>query len=192
MLGIPAEPLFRSRSEWWSRIHRDDIDSVKAALEDHFAQKTPDFAAEYRMYCKDGSTLWVLNRGQVLRSPTGKPLRVVGTHTDITPNKQLELKNPARDRDQFQLFDSLKGTVIFQIDAAGVWTFLNRAWTEITNFSVSDSLATNFLDWVHPDERAQGANLLDSLLSGKSEFERRELRFKYKAVSGKNSLGKIG
>ena len=189
MLGYEEGEISNRRSEWWSRIHRDDIDSVKAALEEHFAQKTADFAAEYRMYCKDGSTLWVLNRGQVLRSPTGKPLRVVGTHTDITPNKQLELKNPAHDRDQFQLFDSLKGTVIFQIDAAGVWTFLNRAWTEITNFSVSESLATNFLDWVHPDERAQCANLLESLLSGKSEFERRELRFKYKSGSEKNSLG---
>ncbi|MEG4588180.1 response regulator [Microcoleus sp. MOSTC5] len=189
MLGYQEGEISNRRSEWWSRIHRDDIDSVKAALEEHFAQKTPDFAAEYRMYCKDGSTLWVLNRGQVLRGATGKPLRVVGTHTDITANKQLELTNRAHNQEQFQLFDSLKATVIFQIDAAGLWTFLNRAWTEITSFSVSESLQTNFLDWVHPDERAQCANLLESLLSGKSEFERRELRFKCKSESGKNSLG---
>ncbi|MBD1826177.1 response regulator [Microcoleus vaginatus GB1-A2] len=189
MLGYKEGEISNRRSEWWSRIHRDDIDAVKAALEDHFAEKTADFAAEYRMYCKDGSTVWVLNRGQVLRSATGKPLRVVGTHTDITPNKQLELTNRAHNQEQFQLFDSLKATVIFQIDVAGVWTFLNRAWTEITMFSVSESLQTNFLDWVHPDERAQCANLLESLLSGKSEFERRELRFKYKSDSGNNSLG---
>ncbi len=188
MLGYKEGEILNRRSEWWSRIHRDDIEGVKAALEDHFAQKTADFAAEYRMYCKDGSTIWVLNRGQVLRSATGKPLRVVGTHTDITPNKQLEVKSREHDRDQFQLFDSLKATVIFQIDAAGVWTFLNHAWTEITHFSVSESLQTNFLDWVHPDERAECANLLESLLSGKSEFERREVRFKYKSESGQNSL----
>ncbi|MBD1813360.1 response regulator [Microcoleus vaginatus DQ-U2] len=189
MLGYQEGEISNRRSEWWSRIHRDDIDSVKAALEEHFAEKTPDFAAEYRMYCKDGSTVWVLNRGQVLRSATGKPLRVVGTHTDITPNKQFEVKNREHDREQFHLFDSLKATVIFHIDAAGVWKFLNRAWTEITNFSVSESLETNFLEWVHSEERDQCANLLESLLSGKSEFERRELRFKSKSVSGKNSLG---
>ncbi|MCZ0903004.1 PAS domain-containing protein, partial [Microcoleus sp. HI-ES] len=189
MLGYQEGEISNRRSEWWSRIHRDDIDSVKAALEEHFAQKTPDFAAEYRMYCKDGNTVWVLNRGQVLRSATGKPLRVVGTHTDITLNKEFEVKNRDRDREEFQLFDSLKATVIFHIDAAGVWKFLNRAWTEITNYAVSESLQTNFLEWVHPDERDQCANLLESLLSGKSEFERRELRFKSKSVSGKNSLG---
>ncbi|TAF32976.1 MAG: response regulator [Oscillatoriales cyanobacterium] len=188
MLGYKEGEISNRRSEWWSRIHRDDIDGVKAALEDHFAQKTADFAAEYRMHCKDGSTLWVLNRGQVLRSAAGKPLRVVGTHTDITPNQQLELKN-CDGVEQFQVFDALKATVIFQMDAAGVWTFLNRAWTEITGFSVAESLTTNFLDWVHPDERPHCANLLESLLSGKSAFYRRELRFKYKLESAKNELG---
>ncbi|WP_373535256.1 response regulator [Microcoleus sp.] len=186
MLGYKAGEISNRRSEWWSRIHRDDINGVKAALEEHFAQKTADFAAEYRMYCKDGSTIWVLNRGQVLRSAAGKPLRLVGTHTDITPNKQLELKGA--DPDRFQVFDSLKATVIFQMDAAGVWTFLNRAWTEITGFSVAESLHTNFFDWVHPDERPQCENLLESLLSGKSEFCRRELRFKYNSDSVKNEL----
>ncbi len=189
MLGYQEGEISNRRSEWWSRIHQDDIDSVKAALEDHFALHTADFAAEYRMYCKDGSTVWVLNRGQVLRSAAGKPLRLVGTHTDITPNKQLELNNRDYDREQFQVFDSLKATVIFQMDRAGVWTFLNRAWTEITGFSVSESLQTNFLDWVHPSQIPQCANLLESLLSGKSEFYRRELRFKYKSESGKNELG---
>jgi PAS domain S-box-containing protein len=189
MLGYQEGEISNRRSEWWSRIHQDDIDSVKAALEDHFALHTADFAAEYRMYCKDGSTVWVLNRGQVLRSAAGKPLRLVGTHTDITQNKQLELNNRDYDAEQFQVFDSLKATVIFQMDAAGVWTFLNRAWTEITGFSVSESLQTNFLDWVHPSQIPQCANLLESLLSGKSEFYRRELRFKYKSESGKNALG---
>ena len=187
MLGYKEGEISNRRSEWWSRIHRDDIDSVKAALENHFAQKTADFSAEYRMYCKDGSIVWVLNRGQILRSAAGKPLRFVGTHTDITPNQQLQLKN--RDRDKFQIFDSLKATVIFQMDTVGVWTFLNRAWTEITGFSVAESLQTNFLDWVHPSERPLSANLLESLLSGKSEFHRRELRFKCNSESGKNELG---
>ena len=187
MLGYKEGEISNRRSEWWSRIHRDDIDSVKAALENHFAQKTADFSAEYRMYCKDGSIVWVLNRGQILRSAAGKPLRFVGTHTDITPNQQLQLKN--RDRDKFQIFDSLKATVIFQMDTVGVWTFLNRAWTEITGFSVAESLQTNFLDSVHPSDRPLSANLLESLLSGKSEFHRRELRFKCNSESGKNELG---
>jgi PAS domain-containing protein len=122
------------------------------------------------MHCKDGSIVWVLNQGQVFRNAVGKPLRVVGTHTDITKNKQLEIKLRESEQQQSQVFDYLKATVIFQTDAAGIWTFLNRAWTEITGFSVAESLQNNLSDWVHPQERQQCANLFESLRSRKSEF----------------------
>ncbi|MGL5059009.1 MAG: response regulator [Microcoleus sp.] len=182
IIGYKETEISNRRAEWWSRIHREDLDSVKAALEAHLAQKTADFAAEYRMLGKDGSTVWVLNRGQVLRNPAGKPLRIVGTHTDITQNKQLEAKLRDRKSEQSQLFDALKATVIFQMNAVGVWTFLNRAWTEITGFSVAECLQTNFLEWVHPQERQQCANLVESIMSGKLETCRLEVRFMQKSA----------
>ena len=177
MLGYSESEIDQRSSEWWSRIHPDDVDSVKASLEDHLAAKTADFITEYRMKCKDGSIIWMLNRGQVLRNAEGKPLRMVGTHTDITQNKELEVKVREHEQQQSEIFDSLKATVIFQMDAGGVWTFLSRAWTEMTGFSVSESLQTHFLDWVHPNERQQCAKLLESLVGRKSEFYRREVQF---------------
>ncbi|MFM9266673.1 response regulator [Tychonema sp. BBK16] len=177
MLGYSESEIDHRSSEWWSRMHPDDVDLVKAAIEEHLAEKTADFVIEYRMQCKDGSIIWVLNRGQVLRNGVGKPLRMVGTHTDITQNKKLEVKVRESEQQQSEIFDSLKATVIFQMDAGGVWTFLSRAWTEMTGFSVSESLQTNFLDWVHPNERQQCAKILESLVTRKSEFHRRELQF---------------
>ena len=41
----------------------------------------------------------------------------------------------------------------FQTDAAGRWVFLNRAWEEITGFPVMGTLETNFLDYIHPEDR---------------------------------------
>ncbi|MDQ2098586.1 MAG: response regulator [Tychonema bourrellyi B0820] len=177
MLGYSESEIDHRRSEWWSRIHPNDLDSVKAALEDHLAEKTADFVTEYRMQCKDGSIIWMLNRAQVLRNGVGKPLRMVGTHTDITQKKELEVKVRENEQQQSEIFDSLKATVIFQMDAGGVWTFLSRAWTEMTGFSVSESLQTNFLDWVHPNERQQCAKILESLVARRLEFHRREVQF---------------
>jgi PAS domain S-box-containing protein len=45
---------------------------------------------EYRVRSKDGSTRWVLSRGMVLRDPQGKPVRFIGTSTDITERQQAE------------------------------------------------------------------------------------------------------
>jgi PAS domain S-box-containing protein len=43
--------------------------------------------------------------------------------------------------------------VIFQIDIVGRWTFLNPAWTEITGFTLEESLGQNLLDFIHPDDQ---------------------------------------
>jgi diguanylate cyclase (GGDEF)-like protein/PAS domain S-box-containing protein len=43
--------------------------------------------------------------------------------------------------------------VLFQTDAFGMWTFLNPVWTEITGFTVLESIGTSFLNYVHPEDR---------------------------------------
>ena len=50
------------------------------------------------------------------------------------------------------LVDHLK-EVVFETDRQGCWTYLNRSWTELTGFSVADSLGRPFLDFVFADDR---------------------------------------
>ncbi|PSB33285.1 PAS domain S-box protein [Chlorogloea sp. CCALA 695] len=61
------------------------------------------------------------------------------------------------------LVDNLK-EVIFNADVTGCWTFLNPAWTDITGFSVEESIGKNFLNYVHPDDRKLALNLFTSLI----------------------------
>ena len=70
--------------------------------------------------------------------------------------------------------------VIFQTDAAGLWTFLNPAWTEITGFTVDESIGTNFSDYIHPDERQENLELFNSLVKGKEIY----LEVKYLTKDG--------
>jgi PAS domain S-box-containing protein len=67
--------------------------------------------------------------------------------------------------------------VIFQTNAAGDWTFLNPAWTTLTGFSVEESLGTNFLNYVHPEDKLTSEELWHSLISAGKESCRREVRF---------------
>ena len=53
--------------------------------------------------------------------------------------------------------------VIFQVDAAGHWIFLNRAWAELTGFGVEQTLGRHHAEYVHPDDRLQHAEVLDIL-----------------------------
>ena len=77
--------------EWCSLIHPDDRSRALADRRRHFQDDTERLVTEYRMRCKDGSYKWVLERARIVsQTKDGKPLRILGTHTDITEQKQLE------------------------------------------------------------------------------------------------------
>lgn len=89
-LGYADEEIGDSLNEWETRIHPDDKADTFAAVENHFNGKTPSYQVEHRLRCKDGSYKWILTRGLVVSTDeNNKPLRVIGTHSDITEQRQL-------------------------------------------------------------------------------------------------------
>ena len=82
-----------------SRTHPDDVPAMLAAREAHFAGRTSAYVNEHRVQCKNGQWKWVLSRGIVIgRDAHGAPLRMIGTHTDITAARQAEALRHERDR----------------------------------------------------------------------------------------------
>ena len=79
--------------------HPDDRDRMRADRDAHFAGRTPSYVNEHRVRCKDGHWKWVLSRGIVIsRDSSGAPLRMIGTHTDISAHKQADALRRERDR----------------------------------------------------------------------------------------------
>ena len=73
------------------RTHPDDIAQMQRDREAHFNGETETYSNEHRILCKDGSWKWVLTRGMVIsRDAQGLPLRMIGTHTDISDRKNAE------------------------------------------------------------------------------------------------------
>jgi PAS domain S-box-containing protein len=95
MLGYSDGEIGPDTSEWEIRIHPDDKAGTMAAAGALLDGSVPLYSHEHRMRCKDGSWRWVLARGVVIRrDPEGRPLRVVGTHSDITEKRQMaEIKS---------------------------------------------------------------------------------------------------
>ncbi len=91
MLGYGDNDIGDTLDEWESRLHPDDHDRVLAEINKHFDGKTPVYISEQRIRCRNGEYKWILDRGKVIsRTPEGKPLRVIGTHTDISELKRNE------------------------------------------------------------------------------------------------------
>jgi diguanylate cyclase (GGDEF)-like protein/PAS domain S-box-containing protein len=91
MLGYAEHEIVDSLEEWDKRVHPDDKARAYADIDKHLKGETPYYQNEHRLLCKDGTYKWILDRGMVVsRDASGKPTRMIGTHTDITERKQDE------------------------------------------------------------------------------------------------------
>ena len=88
MRGFEDHEIRNHLDEWRSRIHPGDLDRVLQAVDAYLAKQTLEFHEEYRVQRKDGSYVWILDRGTALWADDGTPLRMVGAETDITERKQ--------------------------------------------------------------------------------------------------------
>ncbi|WP_051013760.1 sensor histidine kinase [Pararhodospirillum photometricum] len=76
---------------WEERVHPEDRPRVLDVLNQHLKGQTPRYECEYRLRHRAGGWVWVLDRGKVIeQTAEGRPLRMAGTHLDITERKQAE------------------------------------------------------------------------------------------------------
>ncbi|NTU81686.1 MAG: response regulator [Chloroflexales bacterium] len=96
MLGYDPATFHETTTIWQERLHPDDVAHATKAYRACLAGETPAFAAEFRERMADGRWIWLLSRGKIIAwDAQGRPLRMLGTRTDITARKQAEL---ARER----------------------------------------------------------------------------------------------
>ena len=91
MLGFQPKELSAHFDVWREHLHPEDKEMVLSAFYNHLEGKAPFYEALHRMQAKNGTITWVLDRGRVTEwSDDGKPLKVTGTHIDMTKEKQYE------------------------------------------------------------------------------------------------------
>jgi PAS domain S-box-containing protein len=89
MLGYAPQEIAATIDQWENLVHPDDRAAVWESLNDHLAGRTPVHEIEYRMLSKGGRYRWVLERARVVRrDPEGRPVRMSGTHIDVTRRRQ--------------------------------------------------------------------------------------------------------
>ncbi|HSF33124.1 MAG TPA: PAS domain S-box protein [Candidatus Tectomicrobia bacterium] len=91
LLGFEEFEIPDEIEAWATHVYPDDVERVMAAAQDHLDGKTADYQIEHRMVHKNGSIRWFLARGTALYDAHGKPYRMVGTDSDITERKEVEM-----------------------------------------------------------------------------------------------------
>ncbi|HEY9596144.1 MAG TPA: histidine kinase dimerization/phosphoacceptor domain -containing protein, partial [Cyanophyceae cyanobacterium] len=91
MLGYELDEFPREVDGWGKLIHPDDYQRVMEILDAHFKDSSVPYSFDYRLLTKSGEWKWIADYGKiVVRDQDGKPLRMTGTHKDITERKLTE------------------------------------------------------------------------------------------------------
>ncbi|MCG3126325.1 MAG: Sensor histidine kinase RcsC [Phycisphaerae bacterium] len=137
-----------SFESWRDCVHPDDWPAVARAFDDQVAGRTTSFEMEYRQRGRGLRWNWILARGKVVqRDPDGKPVRIVGTHSDITARKSAEEE---RQKLVAVVENSNEFIGLTTLDLAPL--FLNEAGRNLLGFaSMEAALAAPLREWFAPE-----------------------------------------
>lgn len=90
MLGYAEHEVSNTFSAWQNLLHPDDAERATLTINAFLAGRRPVYELEHRLRHKDGTYRWILARGVVLRDARGQPVRLAGSHVDLTERKRAE------------------------------------------------------------------------------------------------------
>ncbi|MCA1733581.1 MAG: PAS domain-containing protein, partial [Acidobacteria bacterium] len=106
MIGYDPATFQESNDAFLARIHPDDLERVRAAHQDYVEGRTAEYRPEFRSRTRTGEWIWILSLGSIVsRDAAGKPLRMLGTHTDITALKTAEQQTRATQTEMLELLE---------------------------------------------------------------------------------------
>ena len=156
MLGRKSESCSAQVGDWHDWVVPEDYAAVQEGLTEYLAGRREKHEIEFRVLKPTGDVAWILSRGQVVaRDETGKPTRMVGTHSDVTNRKRAEA-TLHETAERLRLAYKATNDVIWDWDIVNDAQFWNESgiaqfgWEDIVSSPQTGSWWT---ERIHPDHR---------------------------------------
>lgn len=139
MLGFDPAEFRETHDAWIERLHPDDRTRVAGLYEDYIAGRRDDYQVEFRQRTKSGEWKWVLSLGSVVTlSADGRPLRMLGTHTDITERKRV-IEALRQSEENLAITLQSIGDAVIATDPQGRITRMNDTAARMTGWSFTEA-----------------------------------------------------
>ncbi|MBD2115160.1 MULTISPECIES: sensor domain-containing protein [Cyanophyceae] len=180
MLGYGVGELPQHVSTWENLIHPDDKPRAMAELAAHLREQNSGYRFEYRLRTKSGDWKWVETYGRVIaQDPEGNPLRMVGTHRDISDRIHAQSALQESEERFRSAFDHA-GIGMALVGLEGAFLRVNRSFCYITGYSEAELLLLDFQTITHADDLKADLALMRRLLADEIPSYQMEKRYHHK------------
>ncbi len=136
MLGYKVDELPASFDAWITLLHPTDKEHALRVIDEYGEGKRDRHSIELRLRAKSGEWRWILSRGRVTeRSASGEPIRIVGTHADVTERRRAQ-EALLRERDLVARITETSPAGIVLVNRQGQITFSNLRAQEVLGLTV--------------------------------------------------------
>ncbi len=181
-LGYDPNEMPHNVSSWQDIINKEDLKLVFSNFAKHCKDSSHPYDQIVRYKHKLGHTVWIQCRGMVIRDDTGKPVRMLGAHSDITKLKKTEIRLQRQvDRYEHIIEGTHLGTWEWNIKTGE--TIFNERWANISGYTLLELSPVSIDTWLklsHIDDLKKSNQLLQDHFAGKSPVYECEARMKHK------------
>ncbi|REG82309.1 PAS domain S-box protein [Algoriphagus antarcticus] len=163
--GKKALKSFTENDFWKDNFHPEDFEKIQISINEAISNPLCNrLELEYRVFNEHGKTLYVIDRGVIIRNSEGKAIRMVGAMTDVTEQKKSEEAN----RFKANLL-SMIGQAAIATNLDGVVNYWNKAAENIYGWKQEEAIGENIMHLTVPDiSKEQAIQIMDALKKGET------------------------
>ncbi len=154
MAGYCLDELRPLSIQTWTELcHPEDLRRSNELLQKHFAGESDFYECEARMHHKQGHWVWVLDRGKIIEwDSSGNPLRMIGTHTDISERKKAELELFEQKAHFESIFLNTHDAIVYFDNNHNIFN-INDQFTKMFGYSFAEVKGKNINSVVDPEDK---------------------------------------
>jgi len=179
--GLPPEAANETHEDWVNRIHPLDRAATEQHFRDAIAGTAEDYTAEYRIIRpSDGETRWIRVVARIDRDETGRALRLVGAHIDIT-DRMLVQETLRESEERFRLIANSAPVPIWVTKLDRTRAFANQAYVDFVGLPYEEAIKYDWRKALHPDDLPR---ILAEQIAGESSLKPFVLEARYRRADG--------
>lgn len=151
MLGFKENEFKPSYLTWRNLVHPNDIDEAEGKLLDYINGKIKKYEGNLRMLHKNGEYVWIKYSGLKIYNKKNKPIKLIGTHIDITDYKLKEMELRISE-DKFKFIAENTTDLICQHNTEGLFTYVSNSCSDIVGYEKNELIGENLADFIHPED----------------------------------------